>query len=177
MNFLSQEKLPLVSRPPKGISFLSQEKLTLESRLAPKVDSEVKEITKTPPLLQDSEEKTKVPPVVLLHDSEEITKTPTVIPRGINFLSFGKKPGLDYSLRISNRIEKPRLSDVVGEGLTPGSTTNVVTEVKVDRSTDGPSSSKKPMPMISFMSSTSQKALRSTLAFACELDSGVKSKV
>ncbi|KAF5812493.1 putative transcription factor C3H family [Helianthus annuus] len=182
INFLSQEKLPLVSRPPKGISFLSQEKLTPESRLAPKVDSEVKEITKTPPLLQDSEEKTKVPPVVLLHDSEEITKTPTVVPRGINFLSFGKKPGLDYSnggysLRISNRVEKSRLSNVAGEGLTPGSTTNVVNEVKVDRSTDGPSSSKKPMPMISFMSSTSQKALRSTLAFACELDSGVKSKV
>ncbi|KAJ0568740.1 putative transcription factor C3H family [Helianthus annuus] len=182
INFLSQEKLPLVSRPPKGISFLSQEKLTVESRLAPKVDSEVKEITRTPPLLQDSEEKMKVPPVVLLHDSEEITKTPTVVPRGINFLSFGKKPGLDYSnggysLRISNRVEKSRLSNVVGEGLTPGSTTNVVNEVKVDRSTDGPSSSKKPMPMISFMSSTSQKALRSTLAFACELDSGVKSKV
>ncbi|MFS7981361.1 putative transcription factor C3H family [Helianthus anomalus] len=112
INFLSQEKLPLVSRPPKGISFLSQEKLTLESRLSPKVDSEVKEITKTPPLFQDSKEKTKVPPVV--HDSEDITKTPTVVPRGINFMLFGKKHGLDYSnrgysLRISNRVEKSML--------------------------------------------------------------------
>ncbi|KAJ0514962.1 putative transcription factor C3H family [Helianthus annuus] len=112
INFLSQEKLPLVSRPPKGISFLSQEKLTLESRLSPKVDSGVKEITKTPPLFQDFEEKTKVPPVV--HDFEDITKTPTVVPRGINFLSFGKKPGLDYSnggysLRISNKVEKSML--------------------------------------------------------------------
>ncbi|KAI3754178.1 hypothetical protein L1987_53956 [Smallanthus sonchifolius] len=205
MNFLSQEKLPLESRPspkldsefkgitktppvipfgntrpPKGINFLSQEKLPLESRPSPTLGSEVKEITKTPVLIQDSEGKTKMPLVV--QDSAEITKTPPVAPRGINFLSFGKKPGLDYSsggysFRISNGVEKPLLSDVIGEGLKSGSMVNVVNKVNVDFSTDRPSSSRKPISLMSFMSSTSQKALHSTLAFASELDSGVKSKV
>ncbi|KAK9075742.1 hypothetical protein SSX86_004071 [Deinandra increscens subsp. villosa] len=163
---------PKSTRPPKGINFLS-----LESHQSPKVDSEVKEITKTPPLIQDSKEKTKTSPVV--QASEKVTKTPTVVPRGINFLSFGKKPGLDYSsggfsFRISNRVEKPQVSDVVGGGLKPGSSVNVANEVKVDFSTDR---SRKPMLTVSFMSSTSQKALQSTLAFASELDLGVKSKV
>ncbi|KAI3805690.1 hypothetical protein L1987_28280 [Smallanthus sonchifolius] len=204
MNFLSQEKLPLESRPspkldsvvkeitktppvvpfgntrpPKGINFLSQEKLPLESRPST-LDSAVKEITKTHPLIQGSEGKTKMPPV--MQDSAEITKMPPVATHGINFLSFGKKPGLDYSsggysFRISNGVEKPRLSDAIGEGLKSGSMVNVVNVVKVDFSTDRPSSSRKPIPLMSFMSSTSQKALHSTLAFASELDSGVKSKV
>ncbi|XP_076913427.1 uncharacterized protein LOC143572047 [Bidens hawaiensis] len=169
---------------PRGINFLSfGKKAGIESCSSPKVDSEVKEITKMPPLVQESEEKTKGPPVV--HDFEEIsqiTKTPSVVPRGINFLSFGKKPGLDnsnsgYSFKISNRVEKPRISDVAGEGSRSVPTVSVVNEFKVDFLADKMSYSKNPIPMMSFMSSTSQKLLRSTLAFASELDSGLKSKV
>jgi hypothetical protein len=68
------------TRPPKGISFLSQKRSPLESRSSTNVNSEVKETTKTSGVTQDP---------------KEITKMPQVVPRGINFLSFGKKTDLD----------------------------------------------------------------------------------
>ncbi|KAD4180487.1 hypothetical protein E3N88_29078 [Mikania micrantha] len=168
---------PKSIRPPKGINFFSQGKLSLPS---PKIDCESKEITKMPLQFQDSKEKTTMPSLV--QASAEISKTPTILPRGINFLSFGKKPGLDYSssrysFRISSGVVKSRSSDIVGEGLKPGPSVKVVNEAKVDFPTDRSNSLKTPIHLMSFMSSTSQKALQSTLAFASELDSGVKSKV
>ncbi|KAI7725762.1 hypothetical protein M8C21_014584 [Ambrosia artemisiifolia] len=176
---------PKSARPPKGINFLSLEKLPQESR-------ELDKITKTPHVIQVSKEIAKTPHVQdpkeiaktpnAVQDTSEITKVPPVVPRGINFLSFGKKPGMGHSndgfpFKISNGTEKPRLSDVEGESLKTTPMVNVVNEVKVDFPTDRPNSSKKPMPIMSFMSSTSQKALHSTLAFASKFDSGVKSKV
>ncbi|KAK1418615.1 hypothetical protein QVD17_27760 [Tagetes erecta] len=177
---------PKSARPPKGINFLSQEKLPLAScedkkftNTSPVIHDSI-EITKMPSVMQNSIESTKTAPVN--QDSNESTKVQPVVPRGINFLSFGKKPGLDYSnggfsFKISNGIEKSRVNDVEGEITKSNSMVDVVNEVKVDVPTNRPSSSKKLMPMMSFMSSTSQKVLHSTLAFASKFDSGVKSKV
>lgn len=148
-------------RPPKGISFLSREKLPLVPRLSPKVDADVKEVTKTPPVIQDS---------------KEITKTCPAIPRGINFLSFGKKPGLDHYnvgsfIKMSNGTGRSQLSNLEGED---SKSEPKVDAVKVDLPTDRPNTSQKLMPMLPFMSSTSQKALQSALAFASKFESGVK---
>ncbi|XP_071688153.1 uncharacterized protein [Rutidosis leptorrhynchoides] len=149
-------------RPPKGITFLSRETLPLESRPVSNVNADSKEITKMTPIIQDS---------------KEITKTPPVVPRGINFLSFGKKAGLDQSnvvhfIKMNNGCGKPRLSNLdLGSG---SKCESLVDAVKVDIATDRPNSSLKPVPMLPFMSSASQKAVQSTLTFALKFESDVK---
>ncbi|XP_071719972.1 uncharacterized protein [Rutidosis leptorrhynchoides] len=157
----STPSLPV--RPPKGISFLSREKLPLPS---PTVNGvEVKEITKTPPVILNS---------------KEITKTPPAVPRGINFLSFGKKPGLDHSnignfIKTNNATGKSHLSNLTDSG-SGSKSESVLDTLKVDIATDKPNYSIKTVPTLSFMSSASQKALRSTLDFALKFESGVKTK-
>ncbi|KAL4583076.1 hypothetical protein LXL04_007640 [Taraxacum kok-saghyz] len=147
VSFITREKIDtkLSPQPPKGISF----KLPLEAQLSPKVNSEVKE-------------------------SVEITKTPPVVPRGINFLSFGKKPGGDGSnCGFSFKIGKSPLSKSE-EGIIVNTDDKKGT-VSESPTTDGQTCSRRPVPVLPFLSSASQRTLQSTLAFAAKFDSGVKS--
>ncbi|KAI3709678.1 hypothetical protein L2E82_39444 [Cichorium intybus] len=143
VNFISPK---LSSQPPKGVSFFTQEKLSLSPQLSPKVNSDLGEITKTPP----------------------------VIPRGINFLSFGKKPGSDLSNGgFSFKIGKSPLGNM--EGKMVNLDDGVKSDTQIENN-DKQISSRKPMPVLPFLSSTSQRTLQSTLAFASKFDFGVKSK-
>ncbi|KAI3701395.1 hypothetical protein L6452_26431 [Arctium lappa] len=148
--------------PPKGISFISQEKPPPpESHTSPKVVADV------------------------VQDFKEITEKPLVVPRGINFLSFGKKPGLDhsdggFSFKMCKGIGKSPLSNVEGESSKSDSNINLDGGVKVDteigNNNNKQMNSQAPRLMLPFMSISSQRVLHSTLDFASDYVSGVKAK-